>query len=151
MHPGEGGVGSGSLLAQQQALSLASAAVHQYAQQQQSQFGGDGGSDRRGAGEEAMEEDASGGGGEDDTTPYCTCRKPAYGEMVGCDSDACPFGEWFHLACVGLAHAPKGTWHCPQCAREQLSAGGGYNPQQQLQMHAHKAAVGAAAAQRRRA
>ncbi|ELT96557.1 hypothetical protein CAPTEDRAFT_180978 [Capitella teleta] len=45
---------------------------------------------------------------------YCTCNDVSYGEMVGCDNDDCPI-EWFHYACVGLTHAPKGKWFCPQC------------------------------------
>lgn len=45
---------------------------------------------------------------------YCICRKPAYGDMVGCDNDDCPV-EWYHLGCMGLKEAPKGTWYCPTC------------------------------------
>lgn len=52
-----------------------------------------------------------------DTTPYCFCRKPFYGEMVGCDSDECTF-EWFHFGCVGINETPKGKWYCPDCRLE---------------------------------
>ena len=37
---------------------------------------------------------------------YCFCRRPAFGEMIGCDDDACLL-EWFHYDCVGLRVAPK--------------------------------------------
>ncbi|XP_078001485.1 inhibitor of growth protein 3-like [Glandiceps talaboti] len=46
---------------------------------------------------------------------YCVCNQVSYGEMVGCDNDDCPNGEWFHYGCVGLLEAPKGKWYCPQC------------------------------------
>ncbi|XP_070558329.1 inhibitor of growth protein 3-like [Ptychodera flava] len=46
---------------------------------------------------------------------YCVCNQVSYGEMVGCDNDDCPNGEWFHYGCVGLSEAPKGKWYCPQC------------------------------------
>lgn len=34
--------------------------------------------------------------------------------MVGCDNDDCPY-EWFHLACLGMTHAPTGNWLCDNC------------------------------------
>ena len=37
---------------------------------------------------------------------YCFCRRPAFGEMIGCDDDACLL-EWFHYDCVGLRVAPR--------------------------------------------
>ena len=62
----------------------------------------------------------------EDTTPYCTCRRPTFGEMIACDSSTCEF-EWcalrvracssgppppplcaVHLDCVGLTEAPEG-------------------------------------------
>lgn len=45
---------------------------------------------------------------------YCTCRQVSFGEMVGCDNDACRY-EWFHYACVGLKRPPKGKWYCADC------------------------------------
>ena len=62
------------------------------------------------------------GDGEDETKPYCLCGKPQYGEMVGCDNDACASGEWFHLHCVGLTAAPKGAWKCPPCRTAAAAA-----------------------------
>jgi len=50
----------------------------------------------------------------EDTQRYCICNQVSYGEMVGCDNNECPI-EWFHYGCVGLTHAPKGKWFCPQC------------------------------------
>lgn len=31
-----------------------------------------------------------------DTTPYCTCQRQSYGEMIGCDNDDCEY-EWVSL------------------------------------------------------
>ncbi|KAJ8008021.1 hypothetical protein DPEC_G00100410 [Dallia pectoralis] len=45
---------------------------------------------------------------------YCLCEQVSYGEMIGCDNDACPI-EWFHFSCVGLTYKPKGKWFCPKC------------------------------------
>lgn len=39
---------------------------------------------------------------------YCYCNQISYGEMVACDMGDCP-REWFHLDCLGLNKAPKGT------------------------------------------
>eukprot|EP00038_Savillea_parva_P028319 m.64320 g.64320 ORF g.64320 m.64320 type:complete len:229 (-) comp8218_c1_seq1:173-859(-) len=41
----------------------------------------------------------------------------ADGEMVGCDEEGCPHGEWFHLGCVGLTEPPPPDkkWYCPEC------------------------------------
>ena len=49
-----------------------------------------------------------------DEPVYCLCQQVSYGEMIGCDNDACQI-EWFHFNCVGLAHKPKGKWFCPNC------------------------------------
>ena len=46
---------------------------------------------------------------------YCLCNRVSFGEMVGCDNPECR-REWFHLSCLGLAAAPKGTWLCPDCS-----------------------------------
>jgi hypothetical protein len=53
---------------------------------------------------------------DDDTKEYCSCRAVAYGDMVGCENDRCPY-EWFHLMCVGLKEPPPETavWYCPEC------------------------------------
>ena len=37
---------------------------------------------------------------------YCYCNGVSYGEMIACDNENCPRGEWFHLKCVGLKEAP---------------------------------------------
>eukprot|EP00040_Diaphanoeca_grandis_P015917 m.81844 g.81844 ORF g.81844 m.81844 type:complete len:295 (-) comp25459_c0_seq1:238-1122(-) len=48
--------------------------------------------------------------------PDCTGMD---GEMVGCDNDSCPHGEWFHLSCVGLRVSPAEdkNWYCPNCRK----------------------------------
>ncbi|KAI6369150.1 hypothetical protein MCOR25_011269 [Pyricularia grisea] len=49
---------------------------------------------------------------------YCYCDQPSYGEMIACDNRDCAY-EWFHLPCVGLKAAPKGSvkWYCKYCKR----------------------------------
>ncbi|KAG9243801.1 hypothetical protein BJ878DRAFT_509080 [Calycina marina] len=74
------------------------------------------------------DEDASSIQGDDDEDEeinpdeprYCYCNGVSYGEMVGCDNDACE-REWFHLECVGLKVAPKDKvkWYCDDC-KERL-------------------------------
>ncbi|XP_054280437.1 inhibitor of growth protein 3-like [Macrosteles quadrilineatus] len=45
---------------------------------------------------------------------YCICNEVAFGGMVACDNQTCPY-EWFHYPCVGITDPPKGKWYCPQC------------------------------------
>ncbi|KAK3099677.1 hypothetical protein FSP39_007917 [Pinctada imbricata] len=52
-----------------------------------------------------------------DEPTYCLCDQVSYGEMIGCDNDACVI-EWFHFNCVGLVNKPKGKWFCPNCRGE---------------------------------
>jgi hypothetical protein len=53
------------------------------------------------------EEDEEGGNlNDEEEKRYCYCNEVSYGEMVGCDSEACE-REWFHLECVGLKVPPK--------------------------------------------
>lgn len=55
-------------------------------------------------------------GSEDLPEIACVCRKPPYGEMLGCDNPDCSI-EWFHLGCVGLEKPPvTSTWLCPNCS-----------------------------------
>ena len=43
------------------------------------------------------------------------CRGGEHGQMVGCDTDDCPY-QWFHLDCLKLKAFPKSkTWYCPEC------------------------------------
>ncbi|GMK53691.1 hypothetical protein CspeluHIS016_0102770 [Cutaneotrichosporon spelunceum] len=58
---------------------------------------------------EAMEVDP-------DDQPYCFCQQKSYGEMIGCDSDKCPY-EWFHVKCVNIDGALPETWFCPDCVK----------------------------------
>lgn len=44
----------------------------------------------------------------EDEPTYCYCTSVSYGEMVACDANNCE-REWFHLDCVGLKVAPKGS------------------------------------------
>lgn len=70
--------------------------------------------------EEEPEEEVSRRNIEDPDLPEiaCLCKKPPYGEMVGCDNPNCPV-EWFHLDCVGLDRPPtETTWLCPQCSSD---------------------------------
>lgn len=73
-------------------------------------------------GEIELSDPVSDGGA--DTRLYCTCQQPSYGEMVGCDNDACPY-EWFHLQCVGLKKPPKQNqkWYCFDCSRQRTQLG----------------------------
>ncbi|KAK2021555.1 hypothetical protein LX32DRAFT_243423 [Colletotrichum zoysiae] len=52
----------------------------------------------------------------EDEPTYCYCTSVSYGEMVACDANNCE-REWFHLNCVGLKVAPKGSskWYCEEC------------------------------------
>ncbi|KNE65402.1 hypothetical protein AMAG_11033 [Allomyces macrogynus ATCC 38327] len=59
-----------------------------------------------------------------DDTPYCYCRQPSYGQMIGCDNKRCKV-EWFHYECVGLpAGPPPDLWYCRDCAAALTKAGG---------------------------
>jgi hypothetical protein len=52
--------------------------------------------------------------GNPDEPVYCMCQEISYGQMIGCDNDACRI-EWFHFQCVKLTMKPKGKWYCPEC------------------------------------
>ncbi|KAH7106867.1 hypothetical protein BKA62DRAFT_685327 [Auriculariales sp. MPI-PUGE-AT-0066] len=52
--------------------------------------------------------------GELDEKQYCYCNQISYGDMVACDNEECP-REWFHLGCIGITSAPKGSWYCDDC------------------------------------
>ena len=45
---------------------------------------------------------------------YCTCGRPSFGDMVGCDNPDCAI-EWFHFECVGITTSPTGEWLCHVC------------------------------------
>ena len=55
---------------------------------------------------------------------YCYCRQPDDGSsiMVACDSESCPYGEWFHLSCLKLKRVPKGSWYCKDCRKANRTA-----------------------------
>jgi len=65
---------------------------------------------RNGAGAVAVE-------GAPDDQIFCLCQRVSFGEMVGCDNEACSY-EWFHFECVGLKSQPEGEWFCPYCKPE---------------------------------
>ena len=46
---------------------------------------------------------------------YCTCGRPSFGDMVGCDNPDCAI-EWFHFECVGIHASPTGEWLCSVCS-----------------------------------
>ncbi|CAN0447878.1 unnamed protein product, partial [Phaeothamnion confervicola] len=52
---------------------------------------------------------------------YCTCRRIAFGQMVGCDQPGCET-EWFHFGCVGVTRQPTGAWICPGCTQKTRRA-----------------------------
>lgn len=52
--------------------------------------------------------------GDDGQQLYCYCNRVSFGNMIGCDDEACQ-KEWFHLQCVGLSTPPKGEWYCDEC------------------------------------
>lgn len=54
------------------------------------------------------------GGEEKDETLYCHCQRVSFGEMIGCDSNECPY-EWFHISCVGVSKPLPQTWYCSDC------------------------------------
>jgi inhibitor of growth protein 3 len=60
--------------------------------------------------------------GDDGQQLYCYCNRVSFGNMIGCDDEACQ-KEWFHLQCVGLSTPPKGEWYCDECQirREALA------------------------------
>lgn len=74
---------------------------------------------------EHEDQDAETEGGEDEPR-YCFCNGVSYGQMVGCDNDACP-REWFHLQCVNLDEVPVSTtkWFCGDKCREQCAKASG--------------------------
>ena len=51
---------------------------------------------------------------------YCTCGRPSFGDMVGCDNPDCAI-EWFHFECVGLHASPTGEWLCHVCSETMIS------------------------------
>lgn len=57
---------------------------------------------------------------QEDQELYCFCRQESFGDMIACDNDKCPNGEWFHYRCVGLRNrvealkftTGKQAWFC---------------------------------------
>ncbi|ADM12429.1 chromatin remodeling protein [Encephalitozoon intestinalis ATCC 50506] len=47
---------------------------------------------------------------------YCKCKRPAFKNMIACDSLDCK-GRWFHFECVGISTVPKTLWICPECRK----------------------------------
>lgn len=45
---------------------------------------------------------------------WCVCRRPAYGQMIGCNDINCRT-NWFHMDCLGLSTRPEGDWFCDSC------------------------------------
>ncbi|CZR58023.1 related to p33ING1b (ING1) protein [Phialocephala subalpina] len=91
----------------------AGAAAQQLLAQQVQPDGGDDGASNMD--EEEVDEDINA-----DEPTYCYCNGVSYGEMVGCDARDCE-REWFHLECVGLKVAPKGSakWYCDDCMKKR--------------------------------
>lgn len=48
---------------------------------------------------------------------YCKCRRPAFGQMIACDSANCKI-EWYHYPCVNVTRAPKRSWFCENCRKK---------------------------------
>ncbi|KZO97116.1 hypothetical protein CALVIDRAFT_536588 [Calocera viscosa TUFC12733] len=78
------------------------------------------GMDLDGAGTEGGEAEGEGegeGGETDDQNPYCFCRKPSFGEMIGCEDDDCDY-QWFHIGCVNVADPDMfDKWYCEACQK----------------------------------
>lgn len=58
----------------------------------------------------------------EDTALYCFCKQRSFGDMIACDNEQCPNGEWFHYKCVGLLNRVEALrfttekWYCsPEC------------------------------------
>ena len=57
--------------------------------------------------------------GRDTHYNYCYCKEEIGGEMIHCDNDECPYGEWSHLSCLLLKKAPRTkTWYCLECRKK---------------------------------
>ena len=57
---------------------------------------------------------------------WCICRKPSFGDMIGCDNVLSCKLEWYHFPCVNIRKAPKGSGSVPSAGqkhqqRENLS------------------------------
>ena len=76
----------------------------------------DGTADRSRRGGNRASSDEEDEEGEEDNTLYCTCQRPSFGEMIGCDNDNCEY-QWFHYECVGIKQQPSGEWLCPSCRK----------------------------------
>ena len=55
--------------------------------------------------------------------PYCYCRGPEEGSMIGYDNPDCKI-EWFHVSCLKLISIPKGKWYCHNCHKLLKSLNG---------------------------
>lgn len=57
---------------------------------------------------------------------FCFCKQPSSGDMIACDNEKCPNGEWFHYKCVGLLSRvealkyAKQKWFCSTSCREKV-------------------------------
>lgn len=55
---------------------------------------------------------------------FCFCKQPSLGDMIACDNDKCPNGEWFHYKCVGLLNRVEALkyatqkWYCSEGCRQ---------------------------------
>ena len=51
---------------------------------------------------------------------YCDCKEDQGGTMICCDTDNCPYGQWFHLTCLKLKSTPRSKkWYCPYCQKSR--------------------------------
>ncbi|RKP29387.1 hypothetical protein METBISCDRAFT_8042, partial [Metschnikowia bicuspidata] len=56
---------------------------------------------------------------------YCFCKQPSFGDMIACDNQNCPNGEWFHYKCVGLLSKVealkynKQKWYCKESCQKE--------------------------------
>ena len=46
---------------------------------------------------------------------WCCCGGIEEGDMIFCEKLNCPI-QWYHFECVGISHAPAGSWFCPECS-----------------------------------
>jgi len=50
---------------------------------------------------------------------YCYCNGMDDGsKMILCENEDCMSGQWFHLKCLNMKRAPKGSWYCNECQKK---------------------------------
>ena len=52
--------------------------------------------------------------------PYCICKFDSGDDMIGCDNQKCPNGEWFHYECYNINDGDTESieWFCSEKCRQ---------------------------------